>query len=71
MSIKITKKKKIQELLEETIGIITITLEGKEILIDLTKLPPQLKEAITVHARDKFSNAALDTELLNKIKRML
>jgi hypothetical protein len=70
MSFKITKKRKIQAWLEETVKLINITLMGEEIPIDLTKLPLQLKERFTVHVKDKDNN--YDNEyrsaLLDKIR---
>jgi hypothetical protein len=51
MSFKITKARKIQEWLEETVWLVKPTLEGEKILIDLRKLPLQLKERIVVAVR--------------------
>lgn len=43
MSFKIIKGRKIQEWIEETNGLVKIILQGKEIPIDVEKLPPQLQ----------------------------
>jgi hypothetical protein len=56
MSVKITKKRKIQSWLEETIRLINITLMGKEIPIDITKLPLQLQERIAFHTEKHNSS---------------
>jgi len=56
MSFKIFKKRTIQAWLEETIRLISMTLIGETIPIDLIKLPHQLKEAITVHATPMIPN---------------
>jgi len=73
MSFKITKKRKIQAWLEETVKLINITLIGEEIPIDLTKLPLQLKERITVHVKDNNKskskyNDEYRSALLDKIR---
>ena len=73
MSFKITKKRKIQAWLEETVKLINITLIGEEIPIDLTKLPLQLKEKISVHVEDKDNkkgsyNEEFRSALLDKIR---
>jgi hypothetical protein len=68
MSFKITKKRKIQAWLEETVKLINITSMGKEIPIDLTKLPPQLKERITVHIRIKDNKNQYRSALLDMLR---
>jgi hypothetical protein len=61
MSFRITKKRKIQAWIDETVALINITLMGKEIPIDITKLPSQLQERIAFHAEKQNSSPIFST----------
>ena len=73
MSFKIIKGRKIQEWLHETISLIKVTLEGKEVPIELRKLPPQLQERILVNVevRTKFKYKGLSKEMQQAFNRMM
>jgi hypothetical protein len=77
MSVKITKKRTIQAWIDETIRIINITLTGREIPIDITKLPPELHERIAIHTKKQqihstnsgisWANSIISPELRKKL----